>query len=104
MYVAHISDNKHQNLTGVPTMKTLFKASLVTLILAGWAATGTGANAQDLTANEGQSCEPHLASVQYAKTRIGNLCLFKGNWVCYAEFTPNTDCGKSQPDASLGEG
>ncbi len=85
-------------------MKTMFKASLVTLILAGWAATGTGANAQTLPTTDGQHCEPYVSSVQYAKTRIGNLCLFKGNWVCYAEFTPNKDCDKTQPDTSLGEG
>jgi hypothetical protein len=83
-------------------MKTLFKASLVTLILAGWAATGTGANARAISAADEGACDPILASVQYAKTRIGNLCLFKGNWVCYAEFTPNTDCGKLQSDAGFG--
>lgn len=85
-------------------MKTIMRASLVTLILAGWAATGTGANAQALHPTDGQNCEPIVASVHYAKTRIGNLCLFRGSWVCYAEFTPNTDCGKSQPTADIGEG
>jgi hypothetical protein len=104
MKVAHISDYNHKKQTGVPAMKTIFKASLVTLFLAGWAATGTGANAMALPSTDEHKCEPHVASVQYAKTRIGNLCLFKGNWVCYAEFTPNTDCDKSQPDAGLGEG
>jgi hypothetical protein len=85
-------------------MRTLFKASLVTLFLAGWAATGTGANAQAVPTSDDQTCDPVImTSVQYAKTRIGNLCLFRGNWVCYAEFAPNTECGKSQPDAGLGE-
>ena len=85
-------------------MKTLFKATLVTLVLAGWSASGTGANAQALPTTDGQTCEPVVSSVQYAKTRIGNLCLFKGNWICYAEFSPSTNCDKSQPDSDLGVG
>lgn len=85
-------------------MKTLYKATLVTLILAGWAATGTGANAQTVPTSKDSNCEPYVSSVQYAKTRIGNLCLFKGSWICYAEYTPQQNCEKSQPDTNLGEG
>lgn len=85
-------------------MKTLYKATLVTLILAGWAATGTGANAQTVPSTGENNCEPYLASVQYAKTRIGNLCLFRGSWICQADYLPQQNCEKTQPDTNLGEG
>ncbi len=84
-------------------MRTLFKAAMVTLVLAGWSATGTGANAQPAPSSDGQTCDQVMTSVQYAKTRIGNLCLFRGNWVCYAEFTPSTECDKTQPDNGFGD-
>ena len=85
-------------------MKTVFKTSIATVLMAAWAATGTGVQAQGSSMPENQSCEPILASVQYAKTRIGNFCLFKGSWVCYAEFTPDTNCDKAPSDTGLGEG
>lgn len=85
-------------------MKTLYKATLVALILGGWAATGTGANAQTVPSTDSSTCEPFMSKVDYAKTRIGSFCLFKGSWICYAEFTPQQNCEKTQPDANLGEG
>lgn len=81
-------------------MNKLFKYALFTLLLGAWMspsapvrAVGTGASL---------SCDPIYKNVQFAKTRIGDLCLFRGNWMCAADIHPNPECTPETDNLNLG--
>jgi len=81
-------------------MNKLFKLSTLTLLLGTWFSPTIPVSA--VASNASIACDPIYKNVQFAKTRIGDLCLFRGNWICAADVHPNPDCIPETGDLNLG--
>jgi hypothetical protein len=81
-------------------MNKLFKLSTFLLLLGAWFSPSSSVNA--ISSGTSVGCDPIYKNVQFAKTRIGDLCLFRGNWICAADVHPNPDCISGIGDLELG--
>jgi hypothetical protein len=82
-------------------MKNLLRMTFVTALLLGMTTHTAPVTAQVAPDVVVTSCEPLYVNIKFAKTRIGDLCLFRGNWICAADMAPNPDCDKPQPKLDL---
>jgi len=82
-------------------MKNLFRMTFVTALLLGLTTQTAPVTAQVAPDSGVTTCEPIYINIKFAKTRLGDMCLFRGSWMCEADMSSNPDCTKQEPQTDL---
>jgi len=72
------------------TMNAKTSLSIMTLLLMGLATPIQPSSAQTMDLEN--DCQIVEANIQYARTRIGNFCLFRGSWMCSVDLKREGNC------------